>query len=92
MTIKGDTLVEQDEVLLGSDRGTFTITSDVGTIQGTASGSIVDLGGEFHIELDLTVSSGTGEFAGETGTMHLSILWREIGLGVTPITASLTAI
>ena len=74
------------------DRGTFTIATDVGTVQGTASGSISDVGGEFHIELDITVTSGTGEFAGDTGTMHLSIVWSSIGLGVTPITGTLTAV
>ena len=74
------------------DRGTFTIATDVGTIQGSASGSIVGTSGGFGIELDLTVTSGTGDFAGEMGTMHLSVEWNAIALGVTPITGSLTAV
>jgi hypothetical protein len=73
------------------DRGTFTIDTHVGTIQGNASGSIVGTAVGFDIELELTAISGTGQFKAERGTAHVSIEWREISRGTTPITGSLTA-
>jgi hypothetical protein len=73
------------------DRGTFTIDTQVGTIQGTASGSIVGIPLGFDIELELAATSGTGQFKAERGTAHVSIEWTQIARGVTPITGSLTA-
>jgi hypothetical protein len=73
------------------DRGTFTIDTHVGTIEGSASGSIVSGIFGFEIELELVATSGTGQFETERGTAHVSIDWREISRGVTSMTGSLTA-
>jgi hypothetical protein len=73
------------------DRGMFTIDTKVGTIQGSASGSIVGTSVGFAIDLELVATSGTGRFEGENGTADVSIEWREIALGVTSMTGSLTA-
>jgi hypothetical protein len=70
---------------------TFTIDTDVGTILGTASGSMVGTSAGFQYELELTATSGTGQFKTERGTADVSILWTTIALGTTPITGSLTA-
>jgi hypothetical protein len=53
--------------------GTFTITTDVGTLNGIAAGLInVDLTSfDFTYDLTLTATAGSGSFAATTGEMHL---------------------
>ena len=76
--------------------GTFSITTNVGTLAGDAAGPLNNfvvgpLPPDF--ELTLTVVSGTGAFAGTTGTMHASILWSTFVMGVPstyPVTGSVT--
>jgi hypothetical protein len=66
--------------------GTFTITTGVGTIAGTATGqiinSIVPPPAPFNIvpvtaTVTLTATSGTGLFTGTTGTLNLGLLFPD---------------
>ncbi len=71
--------------------GTFIFTTSVGTLVGNAAGTANDLTGPppFVFDLTLTVLSGTGAFAGTTGTINVNIQ----GLGGTnpsPVTGSVT--
>lgn len=68
--------------------GAFAITTSVGTLSGNAAGPINDIlsPGPVDFELTLTVVSGTGAFAGTTGTINVSIQWP----GGTPVTGSVT--
>src|SRR2546421_107541 len=54
--------------------GTFTISTSGGSVSGSASGPI-----NFFVsptfDLTLAVTSGTGTFAGTTGTLHAAIDW-----------------
>ena len=63
--------------------GTFTITTSVGTLSGTAVGPV------FDFELDLNITSATGAFQGVTGMLHASIHWD--GVPSTSITGAVTA-
>jgi hypothetical protein len=61
--------------------GTFTITTNVGTLHGNAAGP---LGDPFPIvELTLTVLSGTEAFAATTGTINVSIQWDGASTSMT---------
>jgi hypothetical protein len=62
--------------------GTFTIATSVGTLAGNANGPIYNVPvfgpPPFPVpdfELTLSVLSGTGAFAGTTGTIHVSMQW-----------------
>lgn len=68
--------------------GTFTITTNVGTISGTASGPIA-FAAVIDFQLTLTVSSGTGAFRGTAGALHAELIWD--GPPVTVVTGSVTA-
>ena len=70
--------------------GTFAIATSVGTLSGNAAGPITNLPiigpSPADFELTLTVRSGTGAFAGTTGTINVSIQWP----GGTPVTGSVS--
>jgi hypothetical protein len=78
--------------------GTFTITTSVGTLSGTAAGQITNVilpppPYEVNLEpvtasLALTAKSGTGLFTGTTGTLNLGLTWTEPG--TPPIVGSIT--
>ena len=55
--------------------GTFTVTTSVGTLAGNAAGTDSNLAGPppYFSDLTLTVLSGTGGFAGTTGTTGVSM-------------------
>ena len=60
--------------------GAFTIATSVGTLAGNAAGPIYNVPAYLpsdvpDFELTLSVLSGTGAFAGTTGTIHVSIQW-----------------
>jgi hypothetical protein len=58
--------------------GTFTIATSVGTLAGDAAGPVYNVSVPqipSDYELTLTVLSGTGAFAGTTGTIHISMQW-----------------
>ena len=64
--------------------GTFTITTGVGTLTGTVAGQINNVITSPVINvvpvtaaLALTVTSGTGQFAGTTGTLNLGLQFPE---------------
>jgi hypothetical protein len=57
---------------------TFTISTAVGTITGTASGPVSQFGGGLDYQLTLTVTGGTGFFAGTTGSLQCHIDWAGI--------------
>ena len=79
--------------------GTFTITTNVGTLTGTAEGEF-DVGILSELPqrvaaidggLLLTVTSGTGQFAGTTGTLGVGLQYPTFGsdffngrVGITP--------
>jgi hypothetical protein len=66
--------------------GAFAITTSVGTLTGDVAGPINNIlgPGPVDYELTLTILSGTGVFAGTTGTINLSIQWPT----GTPVTGS----
>ena len=72
-------------------RGTFTVTTSVGNLAGTAAGTANDLTGlpPFVFDLTLTVLSGTGAFAGTTGTISMSIQTNG-GTNPASVTGSVT--
>ena len=56
--------------------GTFAIATSVGTLAGSADGPLAIVSGTSDdFELTLSNLSGTGAFAGTTGTIDVSILW-----------------
>jgi hypothetical protein len=61
----------------GEYSGSFTITTSVGTLSGSASGPISGLPVPSPIlfELTLSVMTGTDSFAGTSGTLQVPILW-----------------
>jgi hypothetical protein len=70
--------------------GTFAITTSAGTLSGNAAGPINNVipPQPVDFELTLTVVSGTGAFAGTTGTIHVSIQW--LGGNPAPVTGLVT--
>ena len=68
--------------------GAFAISTSVGTLSGNAAGPINNILGPApaDFELTLTVLSGTGAFAGTTGTINVRIQLP----GGTPVTGSVT--
>jgi hypothetical protein len=65
--------------------GGFTLTTNVGTLNGTAAGPITT---EFtpsrslfpaSATLTLTAISGTGDFMGTTGTLSVNLQWPVLG-------------
>jgi hypothetical protein len=71
--------------------GTFTTATSAGTLSGNAAGPINNLlgSGPVDYELTLTVLSGTGTFAGTTGTIHVSVQWPPPPFG-PPVTGTVT--
>jgi hypothetical protein len=66
---------------LTSYAGSFTIATDVGTTSGNASGSLtVSFGPDdqplLTFQLTLSVSAGSGSFAGTTGSMQFFTSWE----------------
>jgi hypothetical protein len=65
--------------------GTFTLTTNVGTLSGTVAGQITNVVvPPSNVEpasatLTLTATSGTGDFTGTTGTLNVSLQWPEPG-------------
>jgi hypothetical protein len=64
--------------------GEFALTTNVGTLNGTAAGPITTVftpSGLFPASatLTLTATSGTGDFTGMTGTLNVSLQWPEPG-------------
>ena len=61
--------------------GSFTITTSVGTLSGSASGQFsVNFQnvppGPYVFDLTLTVTTGTGSFAGTSGNLQVLITWQ----------------
>ena len=52
--------------------GSFTITTGVGTLSGSASGSVALQLPNVVVQLTLSVNAGTGSFAGTTGSLLFS--------------------
>lgn len=69
--------------------GTFTITTNVGSLSGSDVGPFVSRASpsgclfneEFIFDQLLTVNTGTGSFAGATGTLHFSTIWPDCSAG-----------
>jgi hypothetical protein len=65
--------------------GTFDLTTNVGSLSGTASGQITTVVvSPGNIEpstaaLTLTATAGTGDFTATTGTLNVSLHWPELG-------------
>ena len=65
--------------------GSFTLTTNAGTLSGTAAGQIINvLLPPSNVEpataaLTLAATSGTGDFTGTTGTLNVSLQWPEPG-------------
>ena len=62
---------------LGFNNGSFTITTNVGTLSGSASGPETFQGAShtlLFVQLALSVQSGTGSFAGTTGSLQFETL------------------
>jgi hypothetical protein len=59
--------------------GSFTISTNVGALSGTASGPVTLTSGPGGLavlfQLTLSVLAGTGSFAGTTGTLHFVTLY-----------------
>jgi hypothetical protein len=56
--------------------GSFTITTNVGALSGTASGPVTLSGGSLVLfQLTLSVAMGTGSFAGTVGSLHFVTLY-----------------
>jgi hypothetical protein len=61
--------------------GTFTLTTNVGTLSGTVAGQITNVllppsnVGPASATLTLAATSGTGDFTGTTGTLNVSLQW-----------------
>ena len=66
--------------------GSFTITTGVGTLSGSATGSITYIGDtlESSYQITLSVTTATGSFSGTTGSLLFSAPYQ------TPQVASLT--
>jgi hypothetical protein len=65
--------------------GTFTITTNVGTLSGTVVGGFTNVFvSPFNpqpvtAEFTLTATSGTGPFTGTTGTLNVDLGWSPPG-------------
>jgi hypothetical protein len=57
---------------------TFTVSTGVGTLTGTASGPVIPFSGGLDFQLTLTVTAGTGFFVGTTGSLQCHIEWAGI--------------
>jgi len=71
--------------------GTFTITSPLGALRGNVGGSIEALDASpqgFPFHLLLTISTGTGQLTGASGTL---VLDGYFGYGATVATGTITA-
>lgn len=71
--------------------GTFTLSTNVGSVTGTADGSIsVSLDRNFNVTVDLfltfTVTSGTGAFSTTTGSLGFT----QFGPPFAPVTGTIT--
>jgi hypothetical protein len=85
----GSVTLHLDGCILGvpfTYTGTFTITTSVGTLAGSTSGTANNLAGPPPYDLTLTVVSGTGAYSGTTGTIDVSIQW----LGGGSVTGSVS--
>ena len=64
--------------------GTFGVTTNVGTLNGTVAGQLTNVALPTGIwpasaTFVLTVTSGTDLFTGTTGTLNVSLQWPELG-------------
>jgi len=67
--------------------GTFTISTNVGSVSGTVAGQINNQTtsvvppdvGPVSADLTLTATSGTGVFTGTTGTLNVSLQFPTLG-------------
>jgi hypothetical protein len=64
--------------------GTFTISTSVGTLTGSASGTQTVLMDPVPISLRLTPTVGTGVFSTPSGALQLNGLWTSTGSEGTP--------
>jgi hypothetical protein len=75
-------------------QGTFTVTTNVGTLSGTVMGSIYVAVSGYNAyptvgTLTLTASTATGLFTGTTGSLKVNLQWPEPP-SIDPVSGSVT--
>lgn len=70
VTAEAATVTAGSEIVLGLAEGTMILTSAKGSISGTYSGQATSAGTEEEALLTVTLTGGTGQFSGVSGTLN----------------------